>query len=112
MTNDSKAGGGVAVTNWMACYNSADEMVVLSCTVTTNDSSPSIVGVGLVLNNNSGTILASTYDELSNGSESVSPSLNIPRGSLQVGVTVMGVVTGEAEGDHFFFEQELVIENC
>jgi hypothetical protein len=22
------------------------------------------------------------------------------------------VVTGEAEGDHFFFEQELVIENC
>jgi hypothetical protein len=111
MANDSKA-GGVAVTNWMACYNSGDEMVVMSCTVTTKNSSSSIVGVGLILNDNSGTILASTYNEVSNGSESVSPSLNIPRGSLQAGATVMGVVTGEADGDHFFFEQELVIVNC
>lgn len=110
MANDSKASGGVAVTNWRACYNSGDEMVVLSCTVTTTDSL--IDGAGLILNNNSGTILASTYNEFSNASESVSPSLNIPRGSLQAGATVMGVVTGEAEGDHFFFEQELVIVNC
>jgi hypothetical protein len=78
MANDSKA-GGVAVTNWIACYNSG-EMVVLSCTVTTNDSSSSIDGVGLILNNNPGIILASTYNELSNGSRSVSPSLNVPRG--------------------------------
>jgi len=102
----------VAVTNWKACYNSGDEMIVLSCTVTTNDSSSSIDGAGLILNSNSGIILASTYNELSNGSKAVSPSLNIPRGSLQAGATVMGVVTGEAEGDHFFFEQELVIEDC
>jgi hypothetical protein len=111
MANDSKA-GGVAVTNWIACYNSGDEMVVLSCTVTTNDSSSSIDGVGLILNNNSGIILASTYNELSNGSRSVSPSLNVPRGGLQAGANVLAVVSGEAEGDHFFFEQELVIEDC
>jgi hypothetical protein len=112
MANDSKAGGSVAVTGWKACYNSGDEMIVLSCRVTTKDASPSIVGVGLILNDNAGKVLASTYAELSNGCESVSPSINLLPGTLEVGATVMGVVTGEAEGAHFFFEQELVIENC
>ena len=85
MANDSKAGGVVAVTNWKACYNSGDEMIVPSCTVTTNDSSPSITGAGLILNNNLGTILASTYSELSNGSASVSPALNMPPAACELG---------------------------
>jgi hypothetical protein len=110
MANDPQT--GVTVTNWNACYNSGDDMIVLSCTVTTNDSSAAITGVGLVLNNRAGKTVGSTYAELSNGCESATPSLNLSPGGLQVGDRVMGVTTGEAGGQHFFFEQELVMGAC
>jgi hypothetical protein len=110
MANDRNT--GVTVTSWNACYESGDDVIVLACTATTTDSSASITSVGLILNNSAGTTLASTYTELSNGSESATPALNLPPGGLQVGDTVMGVLTGEAGGQHFFFEQELVIGTC
>jgi len=111
MPNDSKR-DSVTVTNWMACYNSGDDTIVLSCTVTTNDSSASIVGVGLILNNSSGKTLISTYTELANGTNSVTPALNLAPNGLKVGDTVMGVATGEAGGDHYFFEENLLIGKC
>ena len=76
------------------------------------DSSPAISGVGLILNNSEGSTLASTYADLSNGCASVTPAVNLPPGGLKVGDTVWGVVSGEVNDRHFFFEQKLVIKNC
>jgi len=112
---DDKTGNAnesVAVTGWNACYNSGEGVISLSCTVTTSDSSAAISGVGLMLNNSQGSTLASTYAELSNYCESVTPALNLPPGGLKVGDMVLGVVSGEAQGQHYFFEQELVIGTC
>lgn len=114
MANDKtgSANAVVAVTGWNACYNSGDGVIALSCTVTTSDSSAAISGVGLMLNNSQGSILASTYTELSNECNSVTPALNLPPGALKVGDVVWGVVSGEARGQHYFFEEKLVIQNC
>ena len=106
------ANESVTVTDWNACYNSGEGVISLSCTVAAKDSSASISGVGLVLNNSEGATLGASYADLSNGSESATPALNLPPGNLKVGDTVWGVVTGEANDQHYFFEQELVIENC
>lgn len=102
----------VTVTNWTACYNSGDDTIVLSCTVATADASATISGVGLILNTADGTILASFYTDSSGGSETVNPALNLPPGELKVGVTVWGVVSGECQGQHYFFEEELTIIAC
>lgn len=114
MASDKMGGANnsVAVTGWKACYNSGEGVISLSCTVTTNDSSPAISGVGLILNNSQGSTLASTYAELSNPCESVTPALNLPPGGLKVGDIVWGVVSGEVQDQHYFFEQKLVIETC
>ena len=112
---EDKAGNGnelVAVTEWNACYNSGEDVISLSCTVATNDSSAAISGVGLILNTSEGATLASTYAELSNPCESATPALNLPPGGLKVGDTVWGVVSGEVNDQHYFFEQELVIGEC
>ena len=112
---DNKTGGAndsVVVTSWNACYNSGEVVMSLSCTVTSSDSSAAISGVGLMLNDSRGITLTSTYAELSNDCESVTPALNIPPGGLKVGDTVRGVVSGEARGQHYFFEEELVIGTC
>lgn len=87
-------------------------MIVLLCTVTTNDSRASIEGVGLILNNSDRKTLGASYIELSGHNKSVSPSLNLPTNGLGVGDTVWGVVTGEAKGQHFFFEKSLKINTC
>ena len=112
-TNEGKPGNAdVTVTNWVACFNSGDDEVVLSCTVAMNDSSPGITGVGLILNDHQGLTLATCYTELSNGCQSANPSINLAAGNLKVGDRVMGVATGEANQQHFFFEEELVIGEC
>ena len=102
----------VTVTNWTACYNSGENIIALSCTVATADASATISGVGLILNTSDGATLASSYTESSGGSETVNPALNLPPGGLEVGVTVMGVVSGECEGQHYFFEEKLTISTC
>src|SRR5688572_12662317 len=102
----------VTVSDWTACYNSGDNIIALSCTVTTSDSSATISGVGLILNTGAGATLASFYTVSSSGSETVNPSLNLPPGGLKVGATVAGVVSGECQGQHFFFEEELTITDC
>ena len=101
----------VNVTAWNACYNEGDGIISLSCTVSANGGG-GISGVGLMLNNSAGVTLASSYNELSNSCQSVTPALNLPPGNLNVGDHVTGVVSGEADGQHYFFEQELTIENC
>jgi hypothetical protein len=114
MADDITGGANesVAVTDWNACYNSGEGVISLSCTVTTKGSSAAISGVGLILNNSQGSTLASSYTELSNNCQSVTPALNLPPGGLKVGDTVWGVVSGEVHDQHYFFEQKLVIETC
>ena len=114
MPDDKSRDGNdsVAVTNWNVCYNSGEDVMSLSCTVTTKDSAAAISGVGLILNNSQGATLASTYADLSSGCESVTPALNLPPGGLKVGASVWGVVSGEVNDQHYFFEEKLVIENC
>jgi hypothetical protein len=112
---DNKSGTAnesVTVTDWNACYNSDEGVISLSCTVTTRDSAAAISGVGLILNNDEASTLASTYAELSNSCTSVTPALNLPPAGLKVGDVVMGVVSGEVHDQHYFFEQRLVIGTC
>jgi len=101
----------VNVTDWNACYNKGDGIISLSCTVSAGGGG-GISGVGLMLNNSGGITLASSYVELSTDCQSATPALNLPPGNLKVGDRVMGVVSGEADGQHYFFEQELTIGNC
>ena len=113
MTDDKTAANeSVVVTEWNACYNSGAAVLSLSCTVTSRDGSAAISGVRLMLNDSRGRTLVSNYTELSNDSDSVIPALNIPPGGCKVGDTVWGVVSGEVQGKHYFFEQKLVIGTC
>ena len=100
----------VEVSSWNACYNSGDGIIALSCTVTANGQG--ISGVGLMLNNRAGETLASTYVELDGDCASVTPAINLPPGGLKVGERVTGVVSGQAAGQHYFFEETLTIGNC
>jgi hypothetical protein len=112
---DDKARDGndaVSVKDWNACYNSGEDVISLSCTVASKDSSPAISGVGLILNDSKGSTLGSTYVDLSDGCQSATPALNLPPGGLKPGETVWGVVSGEVNDQHFFFEEQLVIGNC
>ena len=102
----------VKVSDWNVCFNSNDNIIALSCTITTIDSSATITGVGLILNDGRGNTLASSYVGSSGGSETASPALNLPPGNLKVGDSVAAVATGECGGHHFFFEQELTIGDC
>jgi hypothetical protein len=102
----------VTVSDWNACYNSGDNIIALSCTVTTADASATISGVGLILNDSGGRTLASFYTGSAEGSSAVYPALNLPPENLTVGNEVSAVVQGECGGQHFFFEQDLTIKNC
>ena len=101
----------VTVSQWNACYNSEENIISLSCKVTTVDSSATIEGVGLILNTSKGMTLASSYTEFA-GSQTVIPALNLPPNGLSAGDSVWGVVSGEVGGLHYFFEQKLTIGNC
>jgi hypothetical protein len=102
----------VTVSDWVACINANDDIIVVSCTISTVDSSAGITGVGLILNTSKGVTLVSTYVGLSTGSNSVSPSINLPLGEFAPGDSVAAVAQGECDGKHFFFEQDLSVGNC
>ena len=109
-TTTARGKSSVNVTAWNACHNKDDGIISLSCTVTATGGG--ISGVGLMLNNSGGITLASSYVELSNDCQSATPALNLSPGNLNVGDSVTGVVSGEADGQHYFFEQALTIGNC
>jgi hypothetical protein len=111
-TNRSSNGDIVTVSDWNACYNSSDNVFVVSCIVASGNGSASITGVGLLVNNLEGNLLASFYNSSSSGSETVYPAFNLPPGKLSVGDVVWGIVQGECDGQHFFTEQELTIVEC
>jgi hypothetical protein len=101
----------VDVNDWKACYNSGDDVIALSCTVSTINERATISGAGLILNNAAGRTVASFYAEFE-GSKTAVVALNIPPGDISVGDSIMGVVSGEADGQHYFVEQNLTIANC
>ena len=108
----NRSSDSVTVSDWNACYNNSDNLLVVSCTVSSADASQSIDGIGLIVNDAAGTTLASFYSGLSSGSEHVYPAFNLPIGNLNVDDSVWAVVQGECGGQHFFFEQELTIGHC
>ena len=115
--NDPKLKGAtgtglVTVSDWNACYNNGDDVIALSCRVATDDSSATISGVGLTLNNSEGRIIGSFYTQFSGGSKSVNPAINLPPNGLGVGDIVWGVVTGQVKGQHYFTEQKLTVSSC
>ena len=111
MATDEAARDVVEVTNWQACYNSGDNEIVLSCTVSILDASASITGAGLILVDRTGKTLSSSYANF-DGSKSVDLSLDVPPNGIGVGDFVMGVATGEAAGQHYFEEQKLQVSKC
>jgi len=107
-TTTAQPSSPVKVSSWSACYNDGDGIIALSCTV----MGKGITGVGLILNDAGGATLASTYVELSGGTPSASPSVDLPPGKLKVGDKIMAAVTGQANGQHYFVEQILMIGKC
>jgi len=113
MTTSKSSGGDiVTVSDWNACYNSNENVIVLSCTVSSADGTASITGIGLLVNDSEGLTLSSFYNSASSGSETVYPAVNLPRGNISVEEAVWGVVQGECQGKHFFFEEELTLGTC
>jgi len=110
--NKSSDSDIVTVSDWNACFNSSDNLIVISCTVSSADSSATITGIGLIVNDAEGSTLASFYNSSSSGSETVYPAFNLPPGTLSVGDAVWGIVQGGCDGQHFLFEEELTIGNC
>ena len=102
----------VTVSDWSACYNIPDNLLVVSCTVSSADASHLITGIGLIVNNAEGATLASFYNGMSSGSEQVYPAFNLEPGPLHVGDAIWAVAQGECAGQHFFVEQELTIGHC
>ena len=102
----------VSISNWNACYNAGSGIVALSCRVTAAEGEALISAVGLVLNDGAGNEIASMYVELAEETSLASPALNVPAGTLKLGDQVIAAATGEADGEHFFFEQTLSVENC
>lgn len=111
-TDSSSTAEPVTVSDCVACLNSGDNVIVLSCTINTVDSSDGITGVGLVLNSSAGEELASIYVDMSSGSKSASPAINLPVGKLNEGDGVLAAAQGECNGQHFFFEQNLTVGKC
>ena len=111
-TNRSSDEDVVTVSDWIACYNRSDNVIVVSCSVSSANGTASITGVGLLVNTHEESTLASFYNSSSSGSETVYPAFNLPPGNLSVGDVVWGVVQGECDGQHFFNEQELTIQEC
>ena len=102
----------VSVSNWNACFNSNDNILTLSCRITAEEGKETMSAVGLILNDGDGKTIASMYVELAENNSLASPALNVPGDGLAVGGQVVAAVSGEADGQHFFFEQRLTIENC
>ena len=94
----------VAVSDWNACYNSPENLLVISCAVSTTDATANITGIGLMVNDAEGRALAPFYNSASSGSEAVYPAVNLPPHKLKVGDGAWAVVQGECQGQHFFFE--------
>lgn len=111
MTNDQETSNVVEVSDWQACYNSSDNEIVVSCKVSTVDAKATITGAGLVLVNREGQTLSSFYSEF-DGSTTVDLALNLPPSGIKVGDSVMGVASGEADGQHFLEQQKLQVGNC
>ena len=80
-TTTAQPGPSVKVSSWSACYNDGDGIIALSCTVSTTGKG--ITGIGLILNDAGGDTLASTYVELSEGTGSASPSIDLPAGKCK-----------------------------
>ena len=108
----NKSTDSVTVSDWTACYNNADNLLVISCTVSSADANQSITGIGLIVNDAEGTTLASFYNGMSSGSEHTYPAFNLPLGNLNVGDSVWAVAQGECGGQHFFVEEQLTIGHC
>ncbi len=113
MTTSRPSDGDIInVSDWIACYNSGDNVIVVSCTVSSADGSASITGIGLLVNDSEGSTLSSFYNSSSSGSETVYPAFNLPPGNISVDDSVWGIVQGECNGQHFFVEKELTVGNC
>lgn len=99
---DSSGNNLVTVSDWQAVLN--DDFVVLSCTLTANSTDSLVTTIGLLLTDDDGNVLGSSYfytgDEgLSTGS--AFPSLNVPAGDLTVGSTASGSVFGMVGGEFY-----------
>jgi hypothetical protein len=110
-SNNQEPESVVDFNDWTACYNSGDDVLVVSCSVSTIDDKATITGGGLVVNNSGGQTVGSFYAEFE-GSNTVSLAINIPPGSINVGDSIMAVASGEADDQHYFGEKNLSVTNC
>jgi hypothetical protein len=96
----------VTTDNWNANINTADGMLVVSCTVAAEGS---LGGVGLVVNDSSGRTLATAYVEITGNATSANPGINLAGSGISEGDTVSVAADGEADGQHFFVEKRLTV---
>lgn len=101
-------GSNANVSGWSACVNTADGMIVASCTV----MGEGISAVGLIVNTGEGQPVGSCYTELAGRCTSASPSVNLVPNGLVEGDTLLLAASGEADGQHFFSEEKVAIGTC
>jgi len=86
--------------------------LIESCTVTANDPSHTITGVGLLAYSADGvTLYCSQYTDGFTG-DSALPSVSIGVTDLKVGANVLAVVFGYIDKLRFFSEKELPVVAC
>jgi hypothetical protein len=100
----------VAINDWLVCVGLNG--LIESCTVTTNDPSHAVTGVGLLLYSADGTRLyCSQYTDGFTGS-SVQASVSTGSSDLKVGANVLAVVFGYIDKLRFFSEKQMPVIAC
>lgn len=100
----------VNIEDWQVCVG--PNGLIESCTVTPQDSSHAVTGVGLLVYSADGTSLyCSQYTDGFTGS-SILASVSTGCSDVKVGASVLAVVFGYIDKLRFFYEKQLTVIAC
>lgn len=104
--------GNVTVQEWGACYSDATGELSEYCTVTADNASDPITGIGLLVYSSNGSQMYCVQYTNYISSPSIATSVGTALFNPQDGDAILGVVYGTTESGNFFFSQPLKIVPC
>jgi hypothetical protein len=108
----STSSNNVTVQDWGVCYSSATGQLSEYCSVTANDQSDPITGVGMLAYSSDGSSLYCLQYTNDFSSLSVATSVGTTQVSMQDGNQVLCVVYGTTATGNYYFDQTLTIVPC
>jgi hypothetical protein len=108
----STSSNNVTVQDWGVCYSSATGQLSEYCSVTANDQSDPITGVGMLAYSSDGSSLYCLQYTNDFSSLSVATSVGTTQVSTQDGNEVLCVVYGTTAAGNYYFDQTLTIVPC